>query len=104
MFAKLGEFIVRAWPAVLIVWVAAVLCVSAIAPPLERVAETEEFAFLPKQSPSLVAEKLYREAFPKGYCPSRIVIIATRDTGLTVQDQDFLDDDFDEEDKPFDHE
>lgn len=102
MFAKLGEFIVRAWPAVLIAWVAAVLCASLIAPPLDRVAQTEEFAFLPQKSASLVAEKLYREAFPKGYCPSRIVIVAWRDAGLTVQDEDFLDDNQDEEDKPID--
>ena len=99
MFAKLGEFIVRAWPAVLIAWVVAVLCASLAAPPLDRVAETEEFAFLPKDSASLTAEKLYRDAFPNGYCPSRIVIIAWRNDGLTPHDEEFLDDNVDEEEE-----
>ena len=99
MFAKLGEFVVRAWPAVLIAWVAAVVCASIAAPGLDRVAETEEFAFLPTQSPSHLAESLFRKAFPDGYCPSRIVIIATRDTGITPEDERFLDDGEDEDEK-----
>lgn len=86
----------RAWPAVLIAWVVAVVCASIAAPPLERVAETEEFAFLPADSPSHLAEQLFRKAFPDSYCPSRIVIVATRDTGITPQDEDFLDDSVDE--------
>ncbi len=103
MFAKLGEFVVRAWPAVLIAWVIAVVCASIAAPGLDRVAETEEFAFLPTQSPSHLAESLFRKAFPDGYCPSRIVIIATRDTGITPEDEHFLDDGDDEDEKfPFD--
>ena len=102
MFAKLGEFVVRAWPAVLIAWVIAVVCASIAAPGLDRVAETEEFAFLPTQSPSHLAESLFRKAFPDGYCPSRIVIIATRDTGITPEDENFLDDGDDEDEKfPF---
>lgn len=103
MFPKLGEFVVRAWPGVLIVWLAAVIGVSLAAPRLEKVAETEEFAFLPPKSRSIVAERLYRRAFPEGYCPSRIVIIAQRDTGLTDADKDFLDDDVDDEAEPADH-
>ena len=100
MFAKLGEFIVRAWPAVLIAWVVVVLCAGFAAPRLDKVAQTKEFGFLPPSSPSIVAENLYRTAFPKAYCPSRIVIVAVRETGLTDQDKDFLDDDIDEDDDP----
>ena len=104
MFSKLGEFVVRAWPAVLIAWVAAVVCASIAAPPLERVAQTEEFAFLPPNSPSHLAESLFRKAFPDSYCPSRIVIVSSRATGLTEEDKDFLDDRVDEEDEvPHDH-
>ena len=104
MFSKLGEFVVRAWPAVLIAWVAAVVCASIAAPGLERVAETEEFAFLPTDSPSHLAENLFRQAFPNSYCPSRIVIVATREGGLTEEDLEFLDDRVDEEDEvPHDH-
>lgn len=105
MFVKLGEFIVRAWPAVLIAWVVALVCASVAAPKLEKVAETKEFAFLPKNSSSLVAEGLFRQAFPQSYCPSRIVIVAKRDGGpLTDDDKTFLDDDTDESHKPFDDE
>lgn len=126
MFAKLGEFIVRAWPAILIVWLVAVVCVAAIAPPMDRVAQTEEFAFLPASSPSHVAEKLYRKAFPDGYTPSRIVIVARRlerseipddkykqmseveqklvdeQESLTEDELNFLDDNVDEGDLPID--
>ncbi len=97
MFSKLGEFIVRAWPAVLIAWVVAVVCVSLAAPRIDAVAQTEEFAFLPKTSQSHLAESLFRQAFPDGYCPSRIVVIAQREEGLTEQDLDFLDDKVDED-------
>ena len=102
MFAKLGDFIVRAWPAVLIAWITGVVSVSLMAPPLESVASTEEFAFLPKNSHSLQAEKLFREAFPRSYSPSRIVIIAHRESGegITKEDEDFLDDGIDEDNDP----
>jgi uncharacterized membrane protein YdfJ with MMPL/SSD domain len=90
MFAKLGDFIVRAWPAVLIAWVAAVVCVSIITPGLDSVAKTAEFSFLPSDSKSHIAEELYREAFPNGYCPSRIVVIARREEGITLQDREFM--------------
>ena len=104
MFAKLGEFVVRAWPAVLIAWVAAVVCASLTAPKLESVAETEEFAFLPTNSPSHLAETLFKTAFPDSYCPSRIVIVASRESGLTEEDLEFLDDRIDEEDEvPHNH-
>ncbi|WP_237729275.1 MMPL family transporter [Schlesneria paludicola] len=105
MFAKLGEFIVRAWPAVLIAWVVAVISASIAAPSLELVAETEEFAFLPPDSPSLQAESLFRKAFPTGFCPSRIVIVARRDSekGITEEDRNFIDDRVDEESHPFEH-
>ena len=104
MFAKLGEFVVRAWPAVLIAWLTALACALLAAPSLERVAETEEFAFLPKESSSHLAESLFRTAFPQSYTPSRIVIIASRPGGLTQDDLEFLDDTEDEEDEvPHDH-
>lgn len=104
MFAKLGEFVVRAWPAVLIAWLTALACALLAAPSLERVAQTEEFAFLPKESSSHLAESLFRTAFPESYTPSRIVIIASRPGGLTKEDLEFLDDSADEEDEvPHDH-
>lgn len=106
MFAKLGDFIVRAWPAILIAWITGVVSVSLMAPQLESVASTEEFAFLPKASHSLQAEKLFREAFPRSYCPSRIVIIARREAGdgITDEDKNFLDDGVDEESYPINDE
>lgn len=103
MFSKLGDFIVRAWPGVLIAWVVIVVCASIAAPRLESVAETQEFAFLPAASQSLRAESLFRAAFPDNYCPSRIVIIASRPEGLTSADEDFLDDNVDENGVPITH-
>lgn len=89
MFAKHGELMIRVWPWVLMAWIGAVIAASTLAPPLDKVAETEEFAFLPKDSPSHVAEKLFRQAFPKKLVPSRIVIVVRRDQQGGLQDRDW---------------
>lgn len=102
MFAKLGEFINRAWPAILLVWLVSVVATAVVAPPLEKVAQTEEFAFLPTNSPSHVAERLFRQAFPKKLVPSRIVIVIRRPdqpSGLQERDLEWIDDSVDEGDK-----
>jgi RND superfamily putative drug exporter len=91
MFAKHGDLIIRVWPGVLVAWIVAVTAASLLAPPLVQVVETKEFAFLPPDSPSLVAEKLYSDAFPKKLVPSRVVIVVRRhpDQPEQLQDRDF---------------
>ena len=100
MFAKHGDLIIRAWPAVLVAWIGAVIVASWLAPPLDQVAETEEFAFLPSYVPSHLAEKQFNEAFPKKLVPSRVVIVVRRDQpeGLQERDLDWIDDGVDDND------
>ena len=99
MFVKLGELINRIWPGLLLGWIGIVIALSFVAPKLWDVVQTEEFAFLPSTSPSLVSEKLYREAFPKSLVPSRVVVVARRvDGGLTDQDLEWIDDGVNEND------
>ena len=99
MFVKLGDLINRIWPGLLLAWVGVVIAVTMAAPKLWDVVQTEEFAFLPSTSPSLVGEKLYSQAFPKTLVPSRVVIVVRRaDTGLTDHDLEWIDDGVDEND------
>lgn len=95
MFAKHGDLIIRVWPWILAAWIAVLIGTAVLAPPLEQVAETEEFAFLPTDSPSHVAERLFRQAFPKKLVPSRIVIVVRRPDqpeGLQERDLEWIDD------------
>lgn len=64
MFERLGQFVVKHWSAVLISWVAALVLVFVMAPPFETQVTDGAFAFLPADSPSLVAEQMFRDAFP----------------------------------------
>ncbi len=108
MFAKHGDLIIRVWPAVLLVWIGAVITASLLAPPLSQVVETQEFAFLPGDVPSHVAERLFRQAFPKKLVPSRIVIVVRRHPGQSEQlqegDLEWIDDGVDESDPTRDFE
>lgn len=93
MFAKHGDLIIRVWRVVLIAWIVAVIAAMWLAPPLDTVAETEEFAFLPGYVPSHLAEKQFHEAFPKKLVPSRVVIVVRRDQpgGLQERDLEWID-------------
>ena len=102
MFAKHGDLMIRVWPGVLVAWIGILILTTAIAPPLDRVAQTEEFKFLPADSPSHVGEELFREAFPKKLVPSRIVIVVRRPDqpeGLQDRDLEWIDDGIQDGDK-----
>ena len=98
MFVKLGDLINRIWPGLLLAWIGVLVATAMIAPKLWDVVQTEEFAFLPATSPSLVGEKLFTEAFPKSLVPSRVVIVARRAEGLNERDLEWIDDGVNEND------
>lgn len=64
MFDKIGRIVVTHWRVVLSVWAVALVLVFVLAPPFETQVIDGEFAFLPPDSPSLVAEEMFRDAFP----------------------------------------
>lgn len=64
MFDSFGLAVVKHWKAVLVVWAVILGAIFGLTPNLESQVTDGEFAFLPDTSPSLVAEQLFRDAFP----------------------------------------
>lgn len=94
MFLRLGQFVARYWLGILLLWITAVAGLAMIAPPLDDVVQTGEFAFLPEDSPSRVAERLLTESFPEQVQASTVAVIISRSTGeLSEKDFNFIDDD-----------
>jgi len=92
LFKSLGDlaahkavFILMGWAALLIV------CVWA-APDLSKVAQNGEFAFLPEDAASRIAEAKFKEAFPDDLDQSNIVLVVRREQpeGLLPEDYEFL--------------
>jgi len=93
MFFRFGQQIARFWPVVLLLWLGAVVVAGSLAPALESVAQTGEFAFLPVDSPSRIAEQRFAAAFPDQAQASTIAVVVRRHAqALTAADLDFIDD------------
>ncbi|HEV3298741.1 MAG TPA: MMPL family transporter [Planctomycetaceae bacterium] len=94
MFERLGQFVSRQWLPLLVGWILALVVLWVIAPPLKTVIEDGDFKFLPKDLPSVQAEKLFKNAFENDLLKSSIVIVAHRDNasdGLTDEDKTYID-------------
>ena len=108
MFERLGGLTVRHWPAVLAVWAGLVVALLLAADPFNAHATPGEFAFLPEDSSSVQAERLFAEAFPSAAAPrsaddegtgnvqqnplgSNLVLLVYRADPLTDADYAFID-------------
>lgn len=94
MFHTLGKLVSRTWPLLLVAWLVVLVVLVSIAPPWESVAREGEFAFLPKDSPSLAAEELFQKAWGVPLA-SNLVIVVRREsspTGLLDSDKTFIND------------
>jgi RND superfamily putative drug exporter len=94
MFERLGQFVSRQWLPLLVGWILALVVLWVIAPPLKSVIEDGDFKFLPKDMPSVQAEKLFRNAFENDLLKSSIVIVVQRENspdGLTDEDKSYVD-------------
>ena len=78
MYRILGTWVTRLAPALLVVWLAAVVAVKVAAPAWQDVIAEGEFAFLPAEVPSLQGERLYEEAWGEPLA-SNVVIVARRE-------------------------
>jgi RND superfamily putative drug exporter len=78
IFRFLGALTRRAWPVVLLAWVALFVASWYFSPPWDTVAQDKEFAFLPKNVPSRQAEEVFAKAFPDEHLESNIVLVLTR--------------------------
>jgi len=87
MTARLGAFVSRYWPAVLLAWVVAIVAIRWTAPPWDAVTRDGDFAYLPSQTSSARGERLLEEAFPQTLSKSEVVlVVARRDGPLTKED------------------
>jgi RND superfamily putative drug exporter len=78
MFHFLGQIVRRAWPLLLAGWGLLLLGTWYAAPPWDQVAQDREFAFLPEDSPSRRAEKVFAKAFPEDRLASNVVLVLHR--------------------------
>ena len=88
MFERLGEFVSRAWIALLAVWIALFLALWAAAPNWLDVVDEGEFSFLPTTTPSRQAEALFTKTFSSDLQGSSLVLIAQRDAREGLRDED----------------
>jgi RND superfamily putative drug exporter len=88
MFALLGHVVRRGWPFLLAGWGLLLLGTWYAAPPWEKVAHDQEFAFLPKDAPSRSAQEELAKAFPTDRPGSNVVLVLHRagDQPLHLQD------------------
>lgn len=107
MYHRLGETVSRhPWP-ILVGWTALLAALLTWGPKPQAISRDGVFSFLPADSPSLAAERMFRVAFPtegaaadgeatqQDPLGSNIVIVIRREdqrTGLTDADQDFVHD------------
>ncbi|MGE5194178.1 MAG: MMPL family transporter [Deltaproteobacteria bacterium] len=92
MFWILGQIVSRWWIVILAAWLAVFAVLRSVAPPWEEVAEDGQFSFLPADSPSRRADRLFNQAFPHDLISSSIVIVFSRESadGLQSADLEFI--------------
>lgn len=105
MFQRLGNGVVRYWKLTLVFWIFLAIVANSVmsgwinrlglfavnVPGWSDIAEDGEFAFLPKNMPSLKAEDLFRRAFPSERLASNIVIVMQHpSSGIDDEDRDFI--------------
>ena len=93
LFKSLGEITAKHATLIILAWVGLLVACVLVAPPWESVVENGEFAFLPKDSPSRIANTMFRQAFPDDQMRSTLVLIARRESdadGLQPSDFDYL--------------
>ena len=78
MFQLLGRAVRRGWLFFLAAWLIFLIATWLAAPPWDKVAQDREFAFLPANSPSRVADDMYARAFPDDRTGSNVVLVLHR--------------------------
>lgn len=104
MYHRLGEAVSRRpWP-ILVVWASLLTALLVWGPKPQAISRDGVFSFLPPDSPSLAAERMFRESFPtegdgsgeatqQDPLGSNIVIVIRREdqrAGLSEADRDFV--------------
>ena len=92
LFKSLGDLAAHKAVLILLGWAALLVVCLWAAPDLSEVAQNGEFAFLPEDAASRVAEAKFKEAFPDDLDQSNIVLVVRREQGegLLSEDYEFL--------------
>jgi RND superfamily putative drug exporter len=93
LFRQLGHITSRRPSVVIGIWIVLLIVTIQQAPTWESVVENGEFAFLPRDSPSVIAEELFRETFPDHSVSSSVVLVLRREArreGLLDEDYKFI--------------
>lgn len=92
MFQFLGRISSRHAAIVVAAWLGLLVGSLLLAPPWADVAENGEFAFLPPEAPSRVAEAQFTEAFDDTLASNVVLVVRreTTETGLKKTDRDFI--------------
>ena len=88
MFRRIGRFATRYRIPIIVVWVAAAVIMTIIAPNIDSVASSDQADFLPGDAPFVHAQQVYQETFPEGFAPGNTVIVL--DARLRFGDVDVL--------------
>lgn len=92
LFKSLGDLAAHKAVLILLSWTALLIACVWVAPDLSAVAQNGEFAFLPEDASSRVAELKSKEAFPDDLRESNVVLVVRREheDGLLPEDYEFL--------------
>ena len=92
LFKSLGDLAAHKAVLILLGWTSLLAVCIWAAPDLKEVAQNGEFAFLPEDAASRVAEAKFKEAFPDDLDQSNIVLVVRREQGegLLPEDYEFL--------------
>ena len=94
LFKALGKLASSRWSIVIGSWLVLLFAVLWTAPAWKSVVLHGEFAFLPSDSPSVVASETFRRTFPEHSTSSNIVVVVRRETsgvtGLVEEDHQFI--------------
>ncbi|UUO06928.1 MMPL family transporter [Blastopirellula sp. J2-11] len=77
-FERLGQLIARRWILIIAIWILLAVCAVVAPPHWDDVTLDGDLAYLPANSPALIAERELTAAFPDRKAKSQIVIIASR--------------------------
>src|ERR1700685_159082 len=88
MFERLGHFVSRNWGVLLAGWILALAALWWGAPKWDSVIYDGEFHYLPDRFPSRQAEALFTKAFSHNLLGSSVVIVAQRNSGDGLLDED----------------
>jgi len=92
-FSRIGEFAARKATVIVVAWVIVLAAALLLAPRWNDVIQNGEFAFLPEDAASRLAESGFRKAFPNDMLASSLVVVVRRENGsdgLTDADRAFI--------------